>query len=303
MLEEILYPEGGMIPHPLFPKREETVFAEILADGHYWRTAAIRSASLLFFSDGRWVLHSFAADPSVESDEYSILEGMSRCLPESAGLATYNGTSFMLPFLAAKYKAYMLGDPFAGRAHTDLFYVLKPLYELLGLPSRRTADLLAFLGEEERPSGNVSRLTQLLPYLHATSQYSFLGAEHIPSEDLAVFRFRPAFPVPRETSFRMGSLRLVLRNGDGILSSRLFDGRLRRYYPDPANYYYMPHEGQAVHRSLAAFIPKERLVPAEADTCFTYFSATPAFFADPAAQSSYLASSLRFLEAVCGIRK
>ena len=46
-------------------------------------------------------------------------------------------------------------------------------------------------------------------------------------------------------------------------------GPLKYFYPDYRNYYYLPDEDMAIHKSVAAFVAKEHREPARASTCYT----------------------------------
>lgn len=107
------------------------------------------------------------------------------------------------------------------------------------------------------------------------------------TENRLYLSFRLPVPVPREISVTAGyslagadskkrqdaqrilpdcTLRLV---GDtGRLGIPICQGRLKYFIPDYKNYYYLPAEDTAVHRSVAEFVDKEHRRKATAATCF-----------------------------------
>lgn len=58
---------------------------------------------------------------------------------------------------------------------------------------------------------------------------------------------------------------------DGIVSLLLpiITGELKHFYPNPADYYYLPLEDCAMHKSVASFVEKEFRKKATAATCYT----------------------------------
>ncbi len=59
-------------------------------------------------------------------------------------------------------------------------------------------------------------------------------------------------------------------NGDSaVLRVPLYDCELKYFYANYKDYYYLPAEDQAVHKSIAQFVDKLYRVPATADTCYT----------------------------------
>lgn len=49
----------------------------------------------------------------------------------------------------------------------------------------------------------------------------------------------------------------------------LYDGELRYFYPDYKNYYYLPYEDTAIHKSVGEYVDKDARVKATAKTCYT----------------------------------
>ena len=47
-------------------------------------------------------------------------------------------------------------------------------------------------------------------------------------------------------------------------------GRLKYFFPDWKNYYYLPQDDQAVHKSIGAFVDCSRRIPATARTCYQH---------------------------------
>ena len=62
----------------------------------------------------------------------------------------------------------------------------------------------------------------------------------------------------------------VRMSGDEVtIRIPLFKGTLYHYYKDYKNYYYLPEEDEAIHKSVGGYVDKEHRVQATAETCYT----------------------------------
>ncbi len=75
-----------------------------------------------------------------------------------------------------------------------------------------------------------------------------------------------SFELPWET---FGLTFSFTETGIFTLMLPLFQGELKHFYPNPADYYYLPTEDCAMHKSVASFVEKEFRKKATAATCYT----------------------------------
>jgi len=59
------------------------------------------------------------------------------------------------------------------------------------------------------------------------------------------------------------------KDGQVMLFFPVYSGELKYFYPNPADYYYLPLEDCAMHKSVASFVEKEYRKKATAATCYT----------------------------------
>ncbi len=64
------------------------------------------------------------------------------------------------------------------------------------------------------------------------------------------------------------AISIIAENTAGRLFIPVYNGTLRYYFPDYRNYYYLPMEKQAIHKSVAAYVAKEYREPARPENCF-----------------------------------
>ncbi len=75
-----------------------------------------------------------------------------------------------------------------------------------------------------------------------------------------------SFEIPWES---FGLTLSFTETGLFTLSLPVFRGELKHFYPNPADYYYLPLEDCAMHKSVASFVEKEYRKKATAATCYT----------------------------------
>ena len=86
-------------------------------------------------------------------------------------------------------------------------------------------------------------------------------------EIFVFFKLPRALPAPVYASFDQCYVKL---EGDGgTLKIPLFTEVMKYFYANYKDYYYLPSEDMAVHKSLAAYVEKDRKVPAKPQPCYT----------------------------------
>ncbi len=99
---------------------------------------------------------------------------------------------------------------------------------------------------------------------------------------------------------------LRCQNTSAKLLVPVFDGELKFYYDNYKDYYYLPEEDMAVHKSVASFVDAAHRKKATAQTCYTKKSGTflpqtkplftPCFYTDKNARISYFELTEDFLK-------
>lgn len=61
-------------------------------------------------------------------------------------------------------------------------------------------------------------------------------------------------------------------NNEAVLKVPAYEGELKYFYANYKDYYYLPEEDTALHKSVASFVDSEHRVQAQAHTCYTRVS-------------------------------
>ncbi len=75
-------------------------------------------------------------------------------------------------------------------------------------------------------------------------------------------------PVPNPVSAGFSDCYLMLGGTRGKIRVAVFTGILRYYYPDHKNYYYLPLEDRAMHKSTSRYVDRDRRQQARPENCF-----------------------------------
>jgi len=103
-------------------------------------------------------------------------------------------------------------------------------------------------------------------------QESLSKIEPTPKAVSVDYAFPFTLPRPCELSLPFDDKSIIItlsKNGQVTVLLPLYFGELKYFYPNPSDYYYLPLEDYAIHKSVAAFVKKEYRKKATAATCYT----------------------------------
>lgn len=260
------------INFPYFPVSDDDLsylVFQMQTTGHYWRTTQIREFCILRpTSNGNWEeLHLVS---EIESDEYDMLLLFSEWVSVCTHLIGYNSTSFHLPYLEQKYRAYGLESPFFGKKHTDLYQKYKTLGKRMHL-SMKLEDMRTFLNipETAKDPRIIIAVSSLSSYeAFFSGHFTILDACRL--EEELLFTLEAAIPFPAAYRYHHSCYYLICEGNRAKIKIKTFGGRLRVYYPDCENYWYLPAEDMVIHKSLASSIDRSKRVKANPSNCYTY---------------------------------
>ncbi|HIT90036.1 MAG TPA: ribonuclease H-like domain-containing protein [Candidatus Merdenecus merdavium] len=159
-------------------------------------------------------------------------------------------------------------DPFDGGQLIELYHV----YMTTG--DEKLLHVLLLHNKED-----LIGLTKLIPLLH----YSYLFKGNFMIQDLnfvdgiafdgrekleviLTFTFDHTIPVP--FSHTADGIYFTCNRNHGKLKIPVYTGTLKFFYPNYKDYYYLPEEDIALHKSVATYVDKEFRVQAKANTCY-----------------------------------
>lgn len=79
----------------------------------------------------------------------------------------------------------------------------------------------------------------------------------------------PYYPLPKRFSFGYGSIYITGFQQRVKLKVKIYQGELKYFYPNYKDYYYLPAEDMAIHKSVAFYVDKDYRTRAKAATCYS----------------------------------
>lgn len=76
-------------------------------------------------------------------------------------------------------------------------------------------------------------------------------------------------PLPKEISRSENDCYFTAREGTGTIRVPLYEEEMKYFYSNYKDYYYLPIEDVAIHKSIASFVDKEHRAQAKAHNCYT----------------------------------
>ncbi|MBO7708966.1 MAG: ribonuclease H-like domain-containing protein [Lachnospiraceae bacterium] len=237
-----------------------------------------------------------------DAEETVLLMTFASFVRPFSSLIHFNGTRFDLPFLQERYAACSLPCPLENMRSVDIYQDIRPFRALLGLEHMNQKALESFLDchREDRFDGGelirvyrdfcktndpVSRQNGLdLLLLHnkedvqgmltLTGLYAcrqLLQAEPAAAGNgSGTFGMTShvglPFPFRLQRDFEWGSL--LLSGSEASFRIAVTKGQMYHFFDNYQEYYYLPDEDEAIHKSVAAFVDRHYRKKATARTCY-----------------------------------
>lgn len=292
------FPAGFCVPE-CFSSGSDVYF-DIETTGLDWRRSHIYLIGAAVFhpeNDSFELTQWFADRPEKELD---LLKAFAEFLTPFQRVIHYNGTGFDLPYLQNKYSFYHCTSPLDTKNSLDLYRIFRPLRSLFGLSAMKQKNLESFTGfhrkdifsggelipvyEKYLSCGEQCLLDSLLLHnreditglIHLLSAYGFfsLFSGHFEIADirlessLLIFVLIPDTGglIPVNAVGRYG--RISADNRQAVIEVSGTKRELKFFFDHYKDYYYLPLEDNAVHKSVGAFVDADHREKAKAANCY-----------------------------------
>ena len=261
---------------------------------HYSHTTVIGAAHVTgnFIAFCQWLLDTPA-------DEAKMLSEFSKYLADFDSIIQFNGNSFDIPYITERCKIFGLSDPFSGMELIDLYRSGRTLSGIDRLENlkQKSFEVLFDISRRDKISGreciyayndyinyhNLRARDALLLHneddvLNLLKLYPLSEAEHISDISFAnireilgdsiVIEFKTASYFPFKISRSTLEYSLTIQGNSGFLTlygtfcKRLF------FFDNYKDYYYLPDEGRAIHKSVGAYVNPSHRRKAKRAECY-----------------------------------
>lgn len=275
------------------------LFFDIETTGLTARMSYIYLIGVITWDKNAWKCIQWFAENTGEEQE--VLKNFLDYTRNKSLLIHFNGDRFDIPYINEKCETYHLDITLSSIISRDLLRMIRPLRKLLQLTSLKQKSLESFLhiNRDDTFSGgelisvyqsyqknpdqekldclllhNYEDLLGLIEILPIVSYQTILNkVYHITSyevngDSLDVHARLPVL-LPKAFSYN-GELYSIHGEKDQMLITvKGTREPLKYFFADYKNYYYLPEEDMALHKSVAAFVDKDHREPARASTCYS----------------------------------
>lgn len=288
---------------PSYFSIEDTLFFDIETTGLSPKISNLYLIGCLYVKDKTLHLIQWFAD-DYHSEEL-ILREFFKLLESFKLLAHYNGSGFDIPYLQNKCEKYHLSYTFGGINSLDIYKKITGLKPILALPNLKQKTIESFLGLSRKDPYDGKELisiysdymqnkilskpfeTQLDSLLlhnkedvfglfHSIKMLSYLdlfdGTFSIEKTRLENNQFHIQLSLQQELphSFTFKNETFFLSANEKIanITISILKDSLKFFYDNYKEYYYLPEEDTAIHKSVATYVDKKYRQKAKANNCY-----------------------------------
>lgn len=251
-----------------------------------------------FYKDNKWQIIQYFNDDG--KSEKEILEHFFELTTRYKYLLNYNGDGFDIPHLRKKCELLQMNFSFENIESIDLYKLIRNLKNPLGLENLKQKTLEKFLGINrlDKYSGgdlikvynsylkdNDSKKKLLLLqhnyediegliYCHSLMSYIKLKAGCITvrkmsvAKDKLVFTLSLDYKLPKRITSYMYGIVFTAYKDEATISAPIISDELKFFFDNYRDYYYLPAEDMAVHKSVATYVDKNYRIPATRENCY-----------------------------------
>lgn len=291
--------------------KDQVLFFDIETTGFTYRAANVYMIGVAYYKDEDWMLTQWLIEDLTEEKdllsifnnlikEYKYLAhfngtnfdipflqgkyrqyGIQHCLDDKEGIDLYQRIAPFKSLLGLRncrqkqVESYMdeeREDPYNGGELINVFL------DFLENKDEDTAKkLLLHNAEDVIGMLNIAPLLCLWHLFSDTFKVTKVYSEtyhsvaaHLQKELFICFKLN--VPLYKEFEFKYGGCMFKGNGENGIIRVPIHQGELKYFYANYKDYYYLPAEDTAVHKSVATYVDKSRREQAKASNCYTKLS-------------------------------
>lgn len=318
----------------------DTVFFDIETTGFAAKNSRLYMIGVLYvcpetknFNTIQWFLDEY-------NDENKLLTAFINFIKDYKVLMHFNGKGFDIPYLEAKAEAFNVACNFDNFKHIDLYKIasklkhffktenikLKTLEQFFGL--RRDdeftgKELISVYDEYMKTKDNrlkhfltlhnfedlkgMLTVMNILAYNNMfDGHYTYKNIDIDDVNNELTIHLQLNAPLAQRISYNTCNIHMTAFDNKLKIMIKLYKGTLKFFYADYKDYYYLPQEDVAIHKSLASFVDKEFRQKAKASNCYTKkeglflpqyeITISPCFFENYKDKLSYFEANNEFYE-------
>ena len=232
--------------------------------------------------------------------ELEIITAFMDFISQYKYLINYNGNGFDIPYLEKKFEEYCLSYTFDNIESVDLYKIIRPYKDLLHLDNLKQKTLEHFLGINrldkysggdlikiykeylDKPEDKKEQLLLqhnfediegliynccLMSYQRFTEGEFTLSAMHVKNNKLQ-FNLLLDYSIPKRLSTGSNGVIITGYQNEATISVTIVEDELKFFFDNYKEYYYLPAEDRAIHKSVATYVDQSYREKAMKDNCY-----------------------------------
>lgn len=285
----------GLIP-------DNAMFLDIETTGLSARIASLYLIGVVYRSEQGWRYRQWFANS--QREEMELLTACAEFAKPFQTLIHFNGTTFDLPFLRSCAKQYRIELGLDKKNSMDLYSLLRPLGPFLGMKQMKQKSFEERIGlhredkytggelievykaYEKTPSDEAKQLlllhnrddlagmlfvARVLSYEKLLRQpLKLMGIREEEQRVLFLLQAEGDFTVPALAETSNGAFEIRVEGRNIEVRVELKNGAVRYYFPDYQNYFYLPQEDKAIHKSVGVYVDSHFRQKAAYETAYQW---------------------------------
>lgn len=290
--------ENKYLQLELYYNPEDICLFDIETTGFAAETTTLYLIGCCFYDDGIWRIRQWFNDDG--ASEPKIIQSFTKFISQYKYIMHYNGDGFDIPYLTGKISKYNMEYSFHSIESIDLYKKIKPFKKMLHLDNlkQKSIERLIDVNRLDKYSGgdlikifndfiskkdpankklllqhNYEDLEGLL-YCCCLLSYTKLKAGCFVVQKMSVkenrllFSLALQYSIPKRISLGINNIIITGIRREMTINAPIFSGELKFYFDNYREYYYLPAEDMAVHKSVAAYVDKDYRVQAKKENCY-----------------------------------
>lgn len=285
-----------------FYKEESLLFFDIETTGFVSKNTTLYLIGVLSFDAAGFHITQWFNDDG-KSDALLITAFMDYC-KDYTGLIHFNGLGFDLPYLKQKAAEYDINfDLNDTLKQIDIYKEIRPYKSIFSLENMKQVSIEQYLGlqREDKYTGkdlihiyqryvarpdkeleailllhnhdDVLGMPSVSKILNYKAFFDYMRPENIEITQtehriILHFTYQEFACLPKRIALTSNGMYLNAFETKAQLQIPILQDTLKHYFTDYKNYYYLPNEDMAIHKSVAAFVEPENRKKANKTNCY-----------------------------------
>lgn len=277
---------------------EDVVVFDIETTGFAAPTTMLYLIGCCFYQDGKWMITQWFNDDA--ASEREIIVCFMEFIAHYKYLLHYNGDGFDLPYVTKKLEGYGLDYNFEAIESVDIYKQIRPFQHILHLDKLKQKSLEQFLDINrldkytggdlikvykeyiKKPTDAGMKLLiqhnyedlEGLAYCCSLLAYPKLKAgcfqirKMSVREEQLVFLLTLDYPLPKRIATGIHDIVITGYENEASIKVPILQEEMKFFLENYKEYYYLPAEDVAVHKSVASYVDRNYREQAKKENCY-----------------------------------